>query len=145
MSDEMFEPPHPSILGGCRCGDVRFEIVSEHLFVANCHCEDCRKNTGNAFTTYVGFQKKDAFFIKDGRKVVSAAANIVRGFCENCGTSISYEGARWPDEIHLLIGTFDNPTQFTPAFDVQVKEKLPWVTLNDETSHHLNFPSDDKY
>lgn len=39
-----------SLTGGCQCGAVRHECFAEPLFTGNCHCRDCQKATGGAYT-----------------------------------------------------------------------------------------------
>jgi len=35
--------------GGCACGEVRYRLTSEPLFVQCCHCLNCQRQTGSAF------------------------------------------------------------------------------------------------
>lgn len=43
------------ITGGCLCGNVRFTIRGEPLFQAVCHCTDCQRQTGTAFSVVAAF------------------------------------------------------------------------------------------
>ena len=36
--------------GGCQCGKVRYEISEEPVSVYTCHCLDCQRLTGSAFS-----------------------------------------------------------------------------------------------
>ena len=35
--------------GGCACGEVRYRLASEPMFVHCCHCLNCQRQTGSAF------------------------------------------------------------------------------------------------
>jgi hypothetical protein len=35
--------------GGCSCGEVRYRLTSEPLFIHCCHCLNCQRQTGSAF------------------------------------------------------------------------------------------------
>ena len=39
-------------VGGCQCGAVRYEVEGDSLRVGLCHCTDCRKTSGSAFTLF---------------------------------------------------------------------------------------------
>lgn len=54
---------------------------------------------------------------------------MVRSFCGRCGTPLTYEGARWPGEVHVLTGTFERPEDFIPTHDAFAGERLPWLHL----------------
>src|SRR5215471_19209488 len=36
--------------GGCQCGQIRYEITEEPQSVYTCHCLDCQRLTGSAFS-----------------------------------------------------------------------------------------------
>jgi hypothetical protein len=38
------------IAGGCACGAIRYEVTAEPIVTFNCHCRDCQKTTGGAYT-----------------------------------------------------------------------------------------------
>ncbi len=40
--------------GGCLCGSVRYESAASPLMTAVCHCRDCQKQTGTAFSSVLG-------------------------------------------------------------------------------------------
>jgi hypothetical protein len=52
-----------------------------------------------------------------------------RTFCDSCGTSLTYETERRPDEIDITAGSLDHPENFPPTKDAYPDEKLPWVGL----------------
>ena len=41
------------IEGGCLCGKVRYSADAEPTFVGVCHCKNCQKGTGSAFSVVV--------------------------------------------------------------------------------------------
>ena len=41
------------IEGGCLCGKVRYSADAEPTFVGICHCKNCQKGTGTAFSVVV--------------------------------------------------------------------------------------------
>ncbi len=41
--------------GGCLCRAIKYRARDEPLDVASCHCVNCRKMSGAAFTTFVVF------------------------------------------------------------------------------------------
>ena len=61
--------------GGCLCGDVRYRVRGEPVHVGRCHCADCRKESGSAFTIY-GQWPIDAF-----ESTGEIASYHGRGFC----------------------------------------------------------------
>jgi hypothetical protein len=34
-----------TLIGGCLCGDIRYQITPPALFVSQCCCKDCQKAT----------------------------------------------------------------------------------------------------
>jgi hypothetical protein len=111
--------------GGCHCGAVRFETKGAPKFVARCHCADCRRSTGGAFSTWVGFNA-DQVRWPAPPQTYESSKGVKRGFCSSCGTPVSYQGEKWAGEMHFLIGVFDDPSAFVPTGDAFGKEALAW-------------------
>jgi hypothetical protein len=128
--------------GRCLCGNIRFEAKGRRLWVAHCHCESCRRSTGAPVTTFVGFNKDQLTYTHGERKFYESSPGVRRGFCADCGTPMTYEADRSPDEVHLYISTLDEPGAFQPQLHVFHAERIPWVELNDDLPRHSGFSSD---
>ena len=112
-----------AITGGCQCGAVRYRV--EALGRASiCHCRMCQKAFGGFFGPLV--TGKGLAWTRGKPATFASSNKISRGFCEKCGTPISYQGEKWPGETHFLVGGFDDPSPFTPTGDVFKDEALAW-------------------
>ena len=49
---------------------------------------------------------------------------------------MSYEGKKWPGEVHIYIGTLSDPAAFLPTAHVNVAERLPWFDVRDALPRH---------
>jgi hypothetical protein len=91
--------------GRCLCGAVRYRAVGAPEWIANCHCASCRRATGAAMASYAGFATERFAYTAGAPVRFSSSPGVTRSFCGRCGTPLTYEGDRWPGEIHVLIGT----------------------------------------
>lgn len=114
--------------GHCLCGAVRFEAVGEPKWVEWCHCESCRRVTGSPVTAFAAYPKAAVTFPASTPASFISSPGVRRSFCGRCGSPVAYEGARWPDEIHLHLGLFDVP-DLVPARHGCHEEMLPWLRL----------------
>ena len=122
--------------GGCRCGAIRYLAEGDPLWVAHCHCESCRRTTGTALVTYAGYDRDRVSFTEGRPAGYASSPGVTRSFCGICGTPLAYEGARWPDEIHLLLCTLDDPESLEPQGHVYTAEQLRWLKLADGLPRH---------
>lgn len=122
---------HPKLTGRCSCGAIRFEIAGAPRWVAHCHCRDCRRATGAPYMTYMGLDRGQVAWSGASPERYNSSPGVIRSYCGKCGTPLSYEGARWPDEVHVIAGTLDDPAAVTPRAHVYVGQKLPWVHISD--------------
>lgn len=105
--------------GTCLCGRVQLTVRGEPLRVGICHCTDCRKESGSAFTYY-------AIWPADGLEFVGETGEF-RGqrFCARCGARLFSVDAR-EAEIKLGILT-DAPTGLVPSYELWIKRREPWL------------------
>ncbi len=123
--------------GGCLCGAVRYEIGDEPEWSAHCHRRSCQKAVGASFATWSKV-KAENFAVTKGRiSVCETSAGVDRGFCGNCGTSLTYdarqvvEGEDWRGDAWFSAATFDDPAIATPKSHVHVSHRQPWVKFDD--------------
>lgn len=115
--------------GGCLCGAVRFVAEGPPKWTGYCHCRSCRKHTGAPVSAYAGFDADRVRFIKGSLGRFASSPGVQRGFCAACGSTLTYEGERWPTEIHVHVGAFDDPGPFAPQDHAFADERVPWLPL----------------
>ena len=115
--------------GSCHCGKVNFELEDNPKFTVNCHCDDCKKRNGSAFSTYLGIAEKDLRITK-GEKYLRKYEVENSGekyFCSECGTPIYNKSYRIPGLYLVLYGVLFQPDKYIPSFNVFCSTKLEWV------------------
>ncbi|MBX2825593.1 MAG: GFA family protein [Gammaproteobacteria bacterium] len=123
--------------GQCLCGDIVFTATGDPLWIAHCHCRSCRRNTGSVAATFTGYRPDQVLFKPDNRRFFASSEGVSRGFCARCGTPVSYTSTRWPDELHLYLGLFDQPDSLVPQEHVHFAEKVSWLELDTALPYHL--------
>lgn len=83
--------------------------------------------------------RADVAFVKGAPKSHASSPGVTRRFCGSCGTPLSYESERWPDEIHLFVVAFDDAAGFAPQAHVNTAEQIPWLTIHDDLPRYAKF------
>jgi len=118
-----------TISGGCHCGLIGFEIKNDPKFTVNCHCDDCKRRNGSAFSTYAGVNEGDLVFTRGGHhlKKYQVDNSGEKYFCSECGSQIYNKNYRIPGLYLMFYGALAQPSRLTPAFNVYCSSKLSWV------------------
>src|SRR5271166_3149471 len=81
------------ITGRCLCGSVTYRAEAEPLLQAVCHCTDCQRQSGTAFSVVVGVPR--AALTVEGSTLASFTTtgedhgtDTQRRFCSACGSPI---------------------------------------------------------
>lgn len=69
--------------------------------------------------------------IKGELALLQSSPGVSRGFCRNCGTSLTYAHEQRPGEIDITLVTLDEPEVLRPTCHIWVREKLSWVVIVD--------------
>ena len=130
--------------GGCLCGSVRYQVMEPALFSAICCCQSCTKAAGAPSICWTGFDKSGFDVIAGELTVFSSSTGIYRGFCNKCGTTLTYRmdtseyqvdhaAAEQPqigDEMYIATATLDEPGQFPPDHPPTFyNERVHWFNL----------------
>ena len=135
--------PNTSATGRCLCGNIKFEAPIKSLWVAHCHCESCRRNTGAPVATFVGMRDDEVSW-EGERSIFNSSSGTRRGFCPDCGTPLTYESDRHPGEVHIYVGVFDDPGMYSPQLHVHFGERIPWLEMLDELPRYAGLSGDNE-
>ncbi|MFZ5896533.1 MAG: GFA family protein [Myxococcota bacterium] len=117
--------------GRCLCGEVRYSIRGSVRSLNYCHCHSCRRATGGAFVPW-GTVDRSGFQVTAGTlALVSSSKDVERGFCARCGSSLTYRHAARQKEIDVTLVSLDDASDLAPTYHIWVRDKLPWIQLND--------------
>lgn len=122
------------ITGGCLCGKVRFEINAPPISTGYCHCSICQKFTGSSMSTWTAFPAPAVQFVNEAPKYFASSPIAERGFCQTCGSSLTYRLVRPKKAAYLVIFTpsLDEPTKHAPSAHSGMESKMPWIEILDD-------------
>jgi len=60
-----------------------------------------------------------------------SSATARRGFCARCGSTLFFEGERWPTEIHIALAHMDGPIDRAPVAHVFYDSHVSWFEPGD--------------
>ena len=118
--------------GACFCGGIVAEAHGEPFWTCYDHDDDCRRAIGSPLTIWIGYRPDQVRLIRGNPKSFSKTKGVVRTFCADCGTSISYTDEGAEDELYLSIGFMDNPERFRPQAHAYWRMKLPWMDFAED-------------
>lgn len=122
--------------GQCLCGEVKYQIEGDPVAAGICHCKNCQRQSGAAFSTLWGVPKASLKFNANEPKVyrdsdTDSGGTVERWFCGNCGSPIYSAVPGQPDVAYLKTGTLDDTSTFVPQFHVWCGSKQAWVDIPD--------------
>ena len=123
--------------GGCGCGAVRYRVVGEPIFVNNCHCRLCQRQTGSTSVVNAFFESERITLLEGELTdhTVSAGSggpHVIRR-CAGCGTALwSHYPRLGTLGTGLRVGTLDDPGAWRPDAVIFTTSKMPWVALPED-------------
>jgi len=117
--------------GGCLCGAVRYSVRGDPVRVRRCHCADCRKESGSAFTVYAQWPV-EAFELSG-----EVSTYDDRGFCPRCGSRLVDTSDPGDGLIEIRIGSLDEaPFELKPETEIWVKRRESWIAPVEGATQH---------
>ena len=129
--------------GGCLCGQVRYSAEAEPAFVGVCHCRNCQKQAGSAFSIVVAITKR-AFSVEGRLKTYTdhgdSGKAVSRRFCPECGSPILSEAEALPDLAVIKAGTLDDTSWLKPTMEIYCDSAQNWVRLGGNLQRFARMP-----
>lgn len=121
--------------GGCICGALRYRVKEMPLGVLMCHCGNCQRRTGSAFSLSMITWRKD-FEVLSGETLTSdnaggSGAIHRQNVCSKCFTRTHTEMMAYPNVINVRPGTLDRAKDVTPIAQVWTSAARPWALAPD--------------
>lgn len=126
------------LLGGCACGQVRYQCSETPLVQFICHCRDCQHSSGSAFMAFVFVPRDRLTYLSGDLHYYDVEANsgraLRRQFCRACGSPIS---AYWPGApmVELLtVASLDDQSIFSPTHELWMSRAESWHPVHPGTT-----------
>ncbi len=123
--------------GGCQCGVVRYRLSTQPLALNVCHCNDCQRQSGSAFSMSL-IVDPGAFTLTQGKlstfvTTADSGREKTCAFCANCGVRIYNQTAAL---MAVKPGTLDDRSRLQATAHYWVSRKQPWLVLADNLPQH---------
>ena len=93
--------------GSCLCGQIHFKVSCTPQGASVCHCNQCRKMSGFAWSS--AYVPQDQISITGPVRWFSASPKARRGICPTCGSFLFWQGTD-EDTLSFALGAIDAPT-----------------------------------
>ncbi|GGF47499.1 aldehyde-activating protein [Azorhizobium oxalatiphilum] len=127
--------------GRCHCGAIHFRISAAPVHAAICHCSDCRGQSGAPMLAWA-MVPAGALTVEGEPAVYKSSESGRRSFCGACGTGLFFVNAPLEQMgmIQVRIAALETPEAVAPRLQVQVAERLEWMTSLDDLASFERFP-----
>ncbi|MDH4108069.1 MAG: GFA family protein [Gammaproteobacteria bacterium] len=132
-----------TLMGGCLCGAIRFEISGELRTFLHCHCRRCRKATGTGHATNL-ILVPDSVRWTAGEDLLASykvpdAARFRTVFCPICGSPLPRVA---PDLSMAVVpaGSLDSEPLARPLGRIFWDSRAGWSCDQDELPAWAEYP-----
>ncbi|SMQ67263.1 Uncharacterized conserved protein [Devosia lucknowensis] len=125
--------PEFPVDGGCSCGAVRYRLKAAPLSVYNCHCKDCQRYSGAAWSISMIVREGDFERVSGETETYDRKADsgnvIVMHFCAACHTWL-WNDPPLPGIKVLRAGSLDRMDWTRPVGNIWTDSKTAWVDID---------------
>ena len=121
--------------GGCACGEIRYRLTAEPLFVHCCHCLNCQRQTGSAFVVNILIEASRVELAGEPARVQVVRSGKRRQQiyrCPTCQIAV-YSTYTRASVWFVRAGTLDDPAAVEPDVHIYTRSKVPWLQLPEST------------
>ncbi len=121
-------------IASCHCGALEVACDGEPRKVSLCHCEQCQRRTGSAFSVAVFYRREQVTVRGEATSYARPSASgyaVDFHFCPACGSNLFWYPARMPALVGVALGGFADRDFAMPEQAVWAGEGHRWVRLPD--------------
>jgi hypothetical protein len=131
--------------GSCQCGDIRYTVNADPLFIYACHCHTCQQRTGSVFSMALVILTESLELqgeLTSWSRVSDLGNSNTRYSCASCGNIIYGVGDSSTELTKLQAGTLADTSDIEPEVHMWVTHKQPWLTLPTRVRQFETQPED---
>lgn len=124
----------------CPCGQLRAICSGEPVRVSVCHCLECKKRSGSAFSCQARWADRDIDLTGNHQswsRTGDSGNRATFHFCPTCGSTVAYTIEGMAGVTAIPVGAFADPTFPPPTFSVYAERKHDWVTVSGDGVGHI--------
>lgn len=131
------------LYGECACGTVKFSVCAQPLTLFACHCDDCQRWTGSAFSLAY-FVARSEVMVSAGRtssfSMTLTSGRVRSGAdCANCGTRLWTDSRKVSGYVAIQGGLLKG-LQLQPVAHLWVQRRLSFVELPSKVQQYDTQP-----
>jgi hypothetical protein len=123
------------IPGSCLCGGVQFELEPPFLPPSHCHCEHCRKHSGNSGNISMGMRREQLRLLS-GEELLAqyepAPGCAIKVFCRRCGSGLFALDQEDGEKIWVRLGSLDTDPGVRVDRHTWVRSAPAWLSVPDD-------------
>ena len=129
------------LTGGCMCGTVRYELVSEPSDCGWCHCRTCQLSSGTPAQAFASVKRGDWVPTAGADRVrtVQSSSFGQRSFCGECGTPLYVTVDHQPETLDFSVVTLVEPEAVPPEFHIFWSSRIGWFDPGDDLPKYDRF------
>jgi hypothetical protein len=118
--------------GRCLCGQVTVELAGEPLAVSLCHCVNCQKTSGSAFSVIAVVLRDQIRFagpVAVFNDVGDSGRGFERCFCPGCGSPVESRSEHLASRGITIVkaSLFDDTGWLQPAEQIYCQSAQRWL------------------
>jgi hypothetical protein len=111
---------------------VQYSFTGDPAVVALCHCDDCQRQSGSAFSVNLGVTRDVLTVDYDQLQSIETIGTDTgqprrRMFCGKCGSPILTQLSEMPELAFVKAGTLDDRSAVVPQIEVWRERAQDWV------------------
>lgn len=107
---------------------------------AICHCKNCQKQAGTAFSVIVGIPRSNLTVtgtLKDFLDKGDSGLPVRRNFCPDCGSPVTTLVDAMPQLAFVKAGTLDDTTKLAPTMEIFCSSAQAWTQQSGKQRQHF--------
>ena len=125
--------------GTCLCGNFKYTVEGSFGDVRYCHCSQCRRGNGSAFSANAKIAKSQWSLEGPLEEVAEFEhkPGKFKAFCSSCGSPLYARSLQEPDDIRVRLGGFEGILDVVITGHVWTSSKSTWYTIEDSIPCYL--------